>query len=290
VAGVRWDWTEFVVGDRIATPADASDRFRYRELSPRIGLHWKPADAVLTYANLATAFRVPTTTEFAPGALQRGFDDSLEPEHTVGVELGARGLVSDWLLYEAVLFELHLRDALIPFQDATGQQRARNAAEVRRRGFELGASALLHPWLSLRTAYTWSHFRYRDYDVVNALAGTVTSFDGEREPNVPEHSLAAELRFEHPSGAFATAALRLFTDLEVNDANTLESPGGVISDLRAGWTLHRGALAIEPFAGLRNWTGVEYDGTLRPNANAGRYFEPNAEIEVYSGLAIRLGR
>jgi iron complex outermembrane receptor protein len=231
---------------------------------------------------------VPTTTELAPTSLEGGFDTSLDPERILGVEIGAKGLLRERILYDAAVFALRIRNALIPFQDDEGRNRARNAGDVRRQGFELGVSALLHPWLSLRLAYTYSRFRYRDFDVIRG--GDLEEFDGNREPNVPEHHATAELRFAHPEGWFATLALRHFSDIETDDANTSESDGATIADFRAGYEWRAGDLVVQPFFGARNWTGAEYDGTLRPNAFGGRYYEPAPETEIYSGLELRFRR
>ena len=65
IGGLRWDWVEFVAGDRFTSNGDASDRLHFRELSPQLGLHWGRSTALQLYANLGSAFRVPTTTELA---------------------------------------------------------------------------------------------------------------------------------------------------------------------------------------------------------------------------------
>ena len=278
IGGARYDWTEFVIGDRLVNLPSNSVRIRWRELSPRIGLHFGRSRSLQVYANWATAFRVPTTTELdAPGG---GLNERLDSERAAGFELGAKGLIGERLFYDIVWFDLRVRDALIPFELA-GETFFRNAGEVRRRGAEVGLSALLHPRLTFRASYTYADYRYHDYDF-----GGV-EFDGEREPNAPRHAAGAELRYEQPSGPFAVLSLRHFSDIEADDANSAESDGTTVSDLRVGWRLRRGALDIVPFAGVRNWSGAEFDGTVRPNAFGGRYHEPAPETELYAGVELR---
>jgi iron complex outermembrane receptor protein len=284
IGGARYDWTELSIGDRLVNVPSNSTRIRWRELSPRIGLHFSRSRALQLYANWATAFRVPTTTEL--DAVGGGLDERIDPERSAGFEAGAKGLVGERLFYDVALFDLRVRDALIPFE-VGGDTFFRNAGEVRRRGVELALSALLHPRVTLRASYTYADYRYHDYDFVDVSGMSVEELDGKREPNVPRHLVGAELRYEHPTGVYAVLALRHFSDLEANDENSAESAGATTSDLRVGSVWRRGSLEILPFAGVRNWSGAEFDGSLRPNATGGRYHEPAPETELYAGVELR---
>lgn len=285
--GGRYDRTEFVASPR-GPSAAATTRFRLREVSPRFGVHYRPSRHFTAYANVSGAFRVPTTTELglsdANGPLP-GFNSDLEPERTRGAELGVKGVFGERVLYDVAIFDLRIRDAIIPFQDTSGRELARNAGEARRRGIEVGLSASLHPWLNVRTAWTWMRSRYRDFDVLDGSSITA-QYDGNDEPGIPDHALAAELRFAHPSGWFATLALRHTSDVETNDANTAESQGAWTTDVRAGreWS-HRG-WQLRPFVGARNWTGAKVDGTVRLNDERQRFYEPAPWVELYAGIRI----
>ncbi len=284
VAGLRWDWTEFVLDDRyVVLQDDQSDRLRYRKLSPRFGLYWGRSDALRLYANVSTAFRVPTTTELSPNSLLGGFDDSLDPEKALGYEVGAKGIVARRLLYDVALFQIGVRDALVI--DNPTLQSVSNAGRVRRRGIETGLSAIFTPWLSARASYTWADYRYVDYDRVDAL-GAAVEFDGDREPNTPVHSFGVELRADLPSGLWGTIGVRATSDLEVNDANLGEADGATVLDARTGYRFRVGALELAPFAGARNLGGVDYPGSIRPNDRFLRYFEPAPETEVYAGIEV----
>ncbi len=286
VIGMRYDWIEFVVGDRLVSPTngDRSDRLRFRELSPRLGLYWSRGSALQLYANLLTGFRVPTTTELAGSDASGGFASDLNPERTLGFEVGAKGLLRDRFYYDLVLFDLRLDDVAVPFDDGTVPQ-FRDAGKVRRRGLEFAFSALLRPGLSLRASYTYADYRYVDFDVIDGPV--TTEFDGRHEPNTPDHSIGAELRAELPSGLYCVLSLRHTSDIEINDANSAESQGATLSDLRVGYEIERGGATLEPFFGVRNWSRVRADGSLRPNAFAGRYFEPAPETELYMGVQVR---
>jgi iron complex outermembrane receptor protein len=288
VAGVRYDWMEYVCDDHFDGDADQSDRFRYRELSPRVGVYLDRAPRALLYANLLSAFRPPTTTELAV-ADSGCFQSDVDPERSRGVEVGAKGRLGEWLFYDVAAFYLRVRNAIVPFEDLTGRTLATNAADVRRLGVELGLGARLRPGLELRAAYSFADYRYRDYDRESLASGTVRDFDGNREPNTPRHHLSAELRYEHATGLWAVLGLRYFSDIDVDDANDLESSSATVSDLRVGYDWPWRDLLLRPFAAVRNWSNVEYDGQLRPNAAFGRAFEPAPKAELLAGIELSWG-
>jgi iron complex outermembrane receptor protein len=284
VGGLRYDWVEFDVDDRF-DDGSASGDVRFRETSPRIAIRYGRSNRLNLYANLATSFQVPTTTELAPAGGGRGFNRDIDPERSVGLEAGAKGILSERLVYDIALFALRVRDVLVPFEGPSGRTLFRNAAKTHRKGAEAGITARLLPELHLRAAYTYMDARYNDYD----LPG-VGDFDGNHEPNIPDHLLTAELRYTHSSGLFAIASVHHQSDIYVNDANTEEADSATTSDLRIGFERVRGMLRLTPFVGLRNWTDVDYAGTIRPNAAFGRYYEPAPGIQAYGGLSLEFSR
>jgi iron complex outermembrane receptor protein len=300
VVGLRYDRVTFEVDDRfvdvVPMNGDESDSVRFRQLSPRFALRYAAAQSLNLHASVSGGFGVPSTTELRPVTPGRGgFDSDREPERSLTLEVGAKGVLGDRLAYDVTLFDLRINDALVPF-GVNGDTFFRNAGEVRRRGVELALSARLAAGLTARASYTYADYRYRDFD--KQTGNAVSDLDGNREPNVPMHSAAAELRYESPGGLFAVLALRHFSDIEVNDENRIptptvanegrhESKGATLAEARVGYRWTRGELSIEPFVSLRNLTGARYDGTLRPNAAGDRFFEPGPERQIFAGAELR---
>lgn len=294
--GLRYDRVTFEVDDRFVEGlnGDESDSIRFRELSPRVALRYAAAPAFNVHASVSGGFGVPTTTELRPVGLAGGFDSDRQAERSLSLELGAKGVIGDRVVYDLTLFDIRINDALVPFS-VGGEQFFRNAGEVRRRGVELALSARLATGLTARASYTYADYRYRDFDKISTAMSvtTVSDLDGKREPNVPMHAAGAELRYESPGGMFAVLALRHFSDLEVNDENRssdgthLESDGTTLAELRVGYRYERGSLSVEPFVSVRNLTGARYDGTIRPNAAAERFFEPAPERQIFAGAELR---
>jgi iron complex outermembrane receptor protein len=288
-AGARWDWTQFDFGDRYVQTGDgdASDTKTFRDLSPRFGIHWKQSDALFAYANLDSGFQVPTTTELQSPEANGGFQADFNAEKTIGVEVGAKGLLWNRLFYDVAVFALRVRNVAVPYENEDGVTFWRDAGESHRRGFELALSAWLAEGLSVRGSYTYASYRYHDFDSVDLATGDVVSQDGNLEPNAPVNVAGLELRYQHPSGFFAISSLRYFSKLWVDDANTATAPAATTTDLRLGWELRRGDLIIEPFVGANNWTGTKFDDRIRPNASFGRYYEPAPRATVYGGIEMR---
>ena len=110
-----------------------------------------------------------------------------------------------------------------------------------------------------------------------------------REPGIPPWFVYQELSWAHPSGAWAALEAQLVGGYFVDDANTARTPGYGLVNLRLGWDTTVGSWQISPFLGLQNLTGARYDGTVRLNAFAGRYYEPAPDRTFYVGMAIRGG-
>ena len=75
----------------------------------------------------------------------------------------------------------------------------------------------------------------------------------------------------------------------VDDANTARTPSYTLLNLRFGWQYATGPWTLEPFLALNNLTDAAYDGTVRLNAQGGRFFEPAPDFNLYGGVQLRWG-
>ncbi|MDQ3555605.1 MAG: TonB-dependent receptor, partial [Gemmatimonadota bacterium] len=131
LGALRYDRFRFAVRDRFPEDGrDDSDARIMDAVSPSVGLSLRAAESVSLYANVATAFETPTTTELAnrpSGA--GGFNPELEPQRTVSYEAGAKARFGGAGLLTLAAYRARVRDALIPFEveGAAGRQFFRNA-------------------------------------------------------------------------------------------------------------------------------------------------------------------
>jgi iron complex outermembrane receptor protein len=289
--GARYDRVAFATTDRLLTDGLQSGSRTLSAFSPSAALLLDLGRDIAAYANAGRAFQTPTTTELAnapppPGTpcCPAGFNASLEPERTVGGELGLRAALAEWLDVDAAVFYYRVRDAIVPFQVEGIEERSffRNAGRTRHRGLELAAVAAPIPRLRLRAALTRLDVRFVDD------GDPAVDHDGNHVPGIPPVHVFAEIRWrgpvsleleaEHTRGYFA------------NDANTPAAfvPAATVLGARAYATVSVSRLALEPFAAVRNLTDERYIGAAAINAFGGRFFEPAAGRMILLGAGVRM--
>lgn len=275
-AALRADRVRFSADDRLLGDGDQSGSRTLGAISPQIGVTYRAGPALL-FASLATAFETPTTTELVnrPDG-GGGFNPELQPQRTLGAEVGARG-VAGRVLYDVALYAMEVRDGLAPFEGPTGQTFFENRVRTLHRGAEAFAEWQPVPAVTASASYSWSRLRVAEGE-----------FEGNALPGVPEHRLAARVRLSHAGVVLApevSARSRLYAD----DANTAWAEDAVTLDLtlaHEGWAV--GLAELAPFVRVTNVLDAETVGSIAPNAFGGRYYEPAPERAVIVGLSARL--
>jgi iron complex outermembrane receptor protein len=297
-AGVRFDWVSFQVNDRLVDSAKAagnpiylndSGRRLMRAFSASLGAAFAVSERLTAYANTGSSFETPTTTELAnrPDTLG-GFNPSLQPQRAWNYEAGARGTQGEALRWSAALFQTDVANELIPFQEPSSPQRVfyRNAGSARHRGVELGADLTPLPGWRLSLTYTYSHFRYTDYQFT--VGPTTHVLDGLPLAGVPEHWLRA-LVGAHPwgaSGAWMEFETVHASSQLLNDTLSTRASGFWRSDLRMGWGGSVGGVRLDPFFAVENLFNHHYVGSVTVNAAGGRYYEPAPGRSFYLGIEL----
>lgn len=280
LGSLRYDSFRFAASDRLVTttnPDDAGVR-RMSALSPSIGVSVALARGVRVYANLATAFQTPTTTELAnrpDGA--GGFNPTLRPEHVRSREAGVKGSVAS-ATFDLAAYDMIVTDELIPFEvpSAPGRQFYRNAGAARHRGIDGDVTVAVTPSLDARASVTVVDARYVAYSTAAA------SYAGRRVPGVAPRVVGASLYWHGTGGALIALEGRAQGRTPVNDANDASSPGYSVIDARGSFPVGRGSI----FAGVRNVLDTRYNTSVVINAFGGRYYEPAAGRTVYAGVTL----
>ena len=274
LGSVRGDRVGFRVADHLVTATDPDDggSRTMSAVSPSLGVAWMLTPRVSTYANIATAFETPTTTELAnrPNGAG-GMNPDLAPQRVVATEIGARAPLGSLGAASIALFDAHIRDALVPFEvaSAPGRQFYRNASRARQRGVEASASALIRPWVLARAAATMVDARFAATDTTAGLVA------GRRIPGVSP--FRTDLSLTAGAGGPIRAELLATTQSRTpaDDANSAWAPAFTIVDLDAGIAPRTiGAVAISASASLGNIFDRRYDTSVVPNAARARFFEP----------------
>ena len=154
--------------------------------------------------------------------------------------------------YDAALFDTEVRDELIPFEIPGGNGRTyyRNAGRTRRRGAELQLGTDIGA-VSLNTAYSLSHFRFRDFK-----SGT-SQFGGNSIPGIPEQQVQASATW-HVKNAYVLAEGIAKSKVFVNDANGAAAPGYAVFNARVGGRAAFGRPWLSPVVGVQNLFDKHY--------------------------------
>jgi iron complex outermembrane receptor protein len=293
MAGLRYDWVNFAVHDRLITemnPDDSGDRLM-RALSGSLGLALNPWRSLTVYGNVGSSFETPTTTELANSPSGAGgFNTGLEPQHAWTYELGARGSFTGRLTYSMAVFQADVRDALIPYEIAAPRFFYRNAGSTRHRGVELSGDLTLVPGVNLGAVWTYADYRFRKYSFTDT-AGTHV-LDGRTLPGIPENWLHVMARAQPAvfAGAWVEVQQTYSSGYLVSDVlNTRTSPWRSTS-VRAGWDGKAGGTRLAPFIGINNAFNQRYVSSVVINAARGRFYEPAPGRNVYMGLSVGAGR
>ena len=251
-----------------ATPERLSER--QWDYAPRLGFTWQQTPQTQWFGNLSRSVEPAhpwsmiwgSNQYFAAGngastGRQRA-PVQLDNQTATTLELGARGdsALGRWELtgYYARLNHELLTVEVRPVPNLFIAES--NASPTVHRGIEAGLDSAL--WqgvggrLSLRQAYTFSDFRYRD-DV---------RFGSNRLPGLPRHYYQAELRYDHPAGFYAGLNTEYASKMFVDYANSYSAESHVIFGTRVGYDAPGGRW--QAWAELRNLTDRHYAATVTP--------------------------
>lgn len=287
-AGLRLDRHRFTADDDLVADADPDDSGvrRMHQLSPSAGLLADLGRAIL-YANVASSFETPTTTELVnrpSGA--GGLNPELGPQRAWTAEVGARMRPGARLGIGVAAFRTSIRGALVPFEvpDAPGRSFFRNAGEATHRGLELDVRAEPGAGLRARATYAWLDARF------DRFATESGDHAGNRVPGVARHRLRGTLAWHRAGGGSVELSTRYVGAIAVDDANTASAPAYAVTDLRL--TLPAVPVAgaeLEVLAGVENLLDRAYVASVVVNAFGGRYYEPGPGRSAFLGIRARLG-
>jgi outer membrane receptor protein involved in Fe transport len=236
------------------------------ELSPRVGLLWRPAPWGEAFLSFNRAHRAPSLSdrfvrvEFN-GMLFEGNPD-LNPETLTAWELGARARLGRRLGAQVAVFDNRVEDSFDFMLDPDGVFRNHNVNEVRSYGAEVGLEGEWLPWLSAYANYSWTDGRYEEYPGMPGVEGNRLAYLARDKAN-------AGLVFRWPAGASHALNVRYvgqrFGDAQNAAANRMSDY--VVVDWRSRVPVGRGVtLTLNVDNALdesyRDWPAYEQPGTV----------------------------
>jgi iron complex outermembrane receptor protein len=281
--GARYDTNRLEVNDRFISDGNASGRRQLEAFSTSVGVNYRWKDKKSIYANFSTSFETPVLTELSANPSNAGgFNPDLQPQRAQNYEIGYRVNTTTDRIH-AALFYIGTSDDLVPYELADFPDRTffRNAGTTNRYGIEVEYQRQLSKRLALAGSYTFSDFRYGDYEVDG------TSLSGNELPAIPQH--AASIILSYDDNNLNTQLKTVYRGrLYTNDANTVAQEDFVVFNLSGSYNLMYKKSTLIPFVGINNLFKQQYNDNIRVNAFGGRYFEPAPGINFYAGVRLRL--
>ena len=296
---LRYDGVVCEVDDHIGA---LSGEKTYKKATGRLGLTWNPLPSFGMYASWGTGFLPPGTEELAnnPNAFG-GFNGDLKPAASSGEEIGARGSIGSRITYDLAVFHLatdndfgRYRISSRPLETFYG-----NVGSTTRYGLETSLAWYPFERLTLRSACTYSHFKYDSVQTLDALA----VYKGTWLPNSPKHQLYVDADYKITRSLTAGAALEYVSSWYIDSTNRVyafdpvnfpdvyygRTDPYVLVHVRLGYAFRIAGSPWQLLLSGRNVFGAEYDAFTEPDPDENSY-QPAAKAEWTLGLRAAFGR
>jgi catecholate siderophore receptor len=226
-------------------------------LSPRVGLVYKPFEAMSVYASYSLAF-VPRAGEQL--ASLTATNAAFDPEEFKNLELGAKWDIRPDLAFTAAVYKLKRSNVVIP--GPTGSNISLLADGQVSKGLELGLSGQLTRAWSVMGGYA-----YQDATLTADVSATAKK--GAALANVPEHTLSLWNRYEF-SPAFAAALGAVYRDaVYPSTSNTVVLPSYTRFDGALFYTFnpqYRLQLNVENMFDKKYYASAHSDTNIMPGS------------------------
>lgn len=272
-AGARADWLDF------ETPKSLDDEQlgsrTFFAFNPSIGLLYKKNKAT-AFANLSTSFESPTTTELVnrPGG-GSGFNQSIEPEKTIGIETGIRRQTAR-LNYDIAIYGMRVDNILVPNELPSGEVYFQNEGQTIHYGSEIGIAYNTKTALDFRLMLNFLKARFDGGE-----------YDGNQLPGVAPFRAGFTINYSPGSHHFSIDsewASNYFAD----SGNTAKNSSYELFHFR--WTVRIPQLfedsTLQPFIAVNNIFNSRYNSSVFVNAFGNRYFEPGSSRNFKAGIQL----
>jgi iron complex outermembrane receptor protein len=284
--GLRYDLINVDVMDLFTEDDNNSGQRSFDGFSGMAGLSYLIGNQVNFYGNISSGFETPALIELTnnPQA-NSGLNPGLDAQKSINYEIGLKGIFNRQLRYEIALFSINVSDEIIPYEkeDDPGRIFYRNAGRSQHSGIEFGMHGNLMQGVSVALTYTFSRFRFKDYQIDG------NDFGGNTIPGIPNHMWYGEFFYLNSSGLYARLELQGRGKMYVNDANTAIDNYYTILNIQTGFRINLNHWSLEPFLGINNMINTAYSDNVRINAFGKRYYEPGPGIHYYLGIKVMIG-
>jgi len=281
VLGARYDDIDNELDDQLkAGGVDLSGDASFSKTTGRIGTAWNWKPNLGFYASWGQGFLPPATEELAnnPDSLG-GFNRNLRPATSHSFELGARGQAWNCLTYDVAVFRLMTDGDFGRYRtpDRPLETFYRNAGNSRRYGLETQLVWVPLDRLTLRLAYTYSHFKYDEVSIGEEI------YTDTWLPNTPRHMAYLDVEYNPVSNLALGAALDTRSRAYIDGTNATWIDGYTLVHLRMKYRIRLGTHSTaDLMLAVRNLTDTDYIAFTEPDPD-GNSYQPGPGREYFAG-------
>jgi len=277
----------------------------FGDFTPKFALNLKLSSNTAVYASFGLSFDSPAFNEmdnnpFTSDSNAHLLNPDLKPQKSRHFEVGFKGSFAGLnnkyftnTFIEVTGFYSNIKDVIVPYV-VDNAVFFRNAAETNRTGLEAGFTTDVIKGLTLKGAYTYSHFKYDRYiaRVIDA-SGQVSDqdFSGGFEPTNPKNYFSGEIMYKHSLKnftLFAKGNIQYVGEMFVDDRNTdsLKTEPYTLINAQIGVDVNLKHFRILGYAGVNNIADKKYVAFINVNSDRKEFYESGAPRNFFSGITL----
>jgi iron complex outermembrane receptor protein len=267
---IRFDINRYTLTDYFPADGNQDGDIKYNNVNGAIGVGYHGYKYLSFFANLSTAFEMPTLNELTNNPSGAGgFNDLLSAEKSIQSEVGIKYAAGDGrLTVSGAFFYILLTNQIQGYELPAfpGRTYYRNAAKTSRNGIEVDISYLPAHGLALKVNYMYSDFRYGQF-----VAGT-KDYSGNRQTLIPVHKANVHILTNLLSLVEVDLLAGYVGAMWLDDANTVKSDW--YPEINATLTTSPGLFKkVQAGIQINNMFSLMKYSNFRANAAALRYYE-----------------
>ena len=276
----------------------------FEAFTPKIALNFKIMPFIALYTSYGLSFDSPAGNEMdnPPTSTnpQKLLNPDLNPQKSKNFEVGIKGNLVyrgtkffNNIYFEATFFNIIIEDEIVPFE-VFGDVFFRNSAKTNRKGIEIGTGLEIFKGLDLKTAYTFSDFKYDTYiaRTIEDSSGVIVTRDRDFSnlivPSVPKHNFSIDLSYQHKILSNVTAFIKghywYVSDMFVDDGNTEQNDSYQLFNSTAGLDLQFNKFNVLFSFGVINMLDKVYSAFININSAKRQFYEAGEPRNYFANL------
>ncbi|MDR6781749.1 iron complex outermembrane receptor protein [Pedobacter africanus] len=299
ILGLSYNSMRYAVNDYLKQQQSGIKKFD-PQATPRIALSHTFSDALSLHASVSSGFSPPSSSEIKN--VDGTINPKLQAEKAMNYELNAKGnVLQSRLAYDLAVFKMEMKGELIAQSVQQGITVYNNAGKTSHNGVELALSyqalkagdgaeiVSLRPFAAL----TYSDFKFKDYQTLNAQGQSTATYDGNKLTGIAPWVLNAGIDLETKTGIYFYGNYFYSDRLPLNDGNLAYNPAYQVLNAKLGYRKQvLKCLELNAYAGLDNILDENYSSIVSLNAVGyggaqPAYFNPSPKRNGYGGLNIK---